>query len=66
MGSAARCHSPSAVSSSERLPGEEILADATDRSNHIAALHMVTMQGGVFGCVSTSDAVIAATSGADA
>src|SRR4051794_12136935 len=44
-----------------------ILSDctgATDRSNHEAALHMVTMQGGVFGCVSTSDAVIAATSGA--
>src|SRR4051794_19948263 len=35
---------------------------ATDRSNHDAALHMVTMQGGVFGCVSTSGAVIAATS----
>ena len=41
-----------------------ILSDctgATDPSNHDAALHMVTMQGGVFGCVSTSDDVIAAT-----
>ncbi len=32
---------------------------ATDRSNHDAALRMVTMQGGVFGAVSTSDALIA-------
>jgi nicotinamidase-related amidase len=41
-----------------------ILSDctgATDPSNHTAALHMVTMQGGVFGCVSTSEDVIAAT-----
>jgi nicotinamidase-related amidase len=41
-----------------------ILSDctgATDPSNHEAALHMVTMQGGVFGCVSTSTDVIAAT-----
>jgi nicotinamidase-related amidase len=41
-----------------------ILSDctgATDPTNHTAALHMVTMQGGVFGCVSTSDDVIAAT-----
>jgi nicotinamidase-related amidase len=41
-----------------------ILSDctgATDPANHTAALHMVTMQGGVFGCVSTSDDVIAAT-----
>jgi len=41
-----------------------ILSDctgATDPSNHAAALHMVTMQGGVFGCVSTSDDVVEAT-----
>jgi nicotinamidase-related amidase len=41
-----------------------ILSDctgATDPSNHTAALHMVTMQGGVFGCVATSGDVIAAT-----
>ncbi|MDT7616427.1 MAG: biuret amidohydrolase [Pseudonocardiales bacterium] len=35
---------------------------ATDRSNHDAALHMVTMQGGVFGAVATSTAVIEGTS----
>ncbi len=41
-----------------------ILSDctgATDRGNHEAALHMVTMQGGVFGCVATADDVINAT-----
>ncbi len=32
---------------------------ATDRGNHEAALKMVTMQGGVFGAVSTSHAMIA-------
>ncbi|HEY3263393.1 MAG TPA: isochorismatase family cysteine hydrolase [Pseudonocardiaceae bacterium] len=40
-----------------------ILSDctgATELSNHTAALRMVTMQGGVFGCVGSSDAVIAA------
>ena len=41
-----------------------ILSDctgATDPGNHAAALHMVTMQGGVFGCVSDSTSVIEAT-----
>jgi nicotinamidase-related amidase len=41
-----------------------ILADATgatDPANHDAALHMVTMQGGVFGAVATSTAVIEGT-----
>src|SRR5262249_31073220 len=33
---------------------------ATDPGNHSAALHMVSMQGGVFGCVSTSDDLLAA------
>lgn len=33
---------------------------ATDPNNHLAALHMVTMQGGVFGAVSSSEAVIPA------
>jgi len=40
-----------------------ILSDctgATDPNNHTAALHMVTMQGGVFGAVSDSTAVLAA------
>ncbi|MBI3530662.1 MAG: cysteine hydrolase [Betaproteobacteria bacterium] len=40
-----------------------ILSDctaATDRGNHLAALKMVTMQGGVFGAVGSSTAVIEA------
>ncbi len=39
-----------------------ILADftgATDFDNHLAALKMVAMQGGIFGSVSSSDRVIA-------
>lgn len=31
---------------------------ATDRANHDAAINMVLMQGGVFGCVSRSDDVL--------
>ena len=40
-----------------------VLADccgATDARNHDAALHMITMQGGVFGAVSDSRALLAA------
>jgi nicotinamidase-related amidase len=33
---------------------------ATDHGNYLAALHMIKMQGGVFGAVSNSDAFIAA------
>jgi nicotinamidase-related amidase len=33
---------------------------ATDRGNHEAALKMIQMQGGVFGAVSNSQAVIEA------
>lgn len=33
---------------------------ATDRGNHLAALHMIKMQGGVFGAVSTSEQVVSA------
>ena len=41
-----------------------ILSDctgATELANHTVALRMVTMQGGVFGCVATSEEVPAAT-----
>jgi nicotinamidase-related amidase len=33
---------------------------ATDHSNHLAALHMIKMQGGVFGAVSNSQALLEA------
>jgi len=36
---------------------------ATDRGNHLAALHMVKMQGGVFGAVATAAALIDAVHG---
>jgi nicotinamidase-related amidase len=42
-----------------------ILSDctgATDQTNHVAALHMVTMQGGVFGAVADSRAFLTAVS----
>jgi nicotinamidase-related amidase len=35
---------------------------ATDVSNHLAAIHMVKMQGGVFGTVATSSALLAVLS----
>jgi nicotinamidase-related amidase len=36
---------------------------ATDRGNHLAAIKMVKMQGGVFGAVATSDALVSVISG---
>lgn len=35
---------------------------ATDKNNHLAALHMIKMQGGVFGAVADSPALLAAIS----
>jgi nicotinamidase-related amidase len=43
-----------------------VLADccgATDPGNHQAALHMITMQGGVFGAVSDSNALLTTLGG---
>ena len=43
-----------------------VLADccgATDPGNHDAALHMITMQGGVFGTVSDSRALLTTLGG---
>ena len=37
---------------------------ATDRGNYEAALHMIKMQGGVFGAVASSDALLASMTGA--
>ena len=37
---------------------------ATDQGNHLAAIQMVKMQGGVFGTVSNSEALVAALPGA--
>ncbi|RNM17029.1 cysteine hydrolase family protein [Nocardioides pocheonensis] len=39
---------------------------ATDRGNYEAALKMVTMQGGVFGAIADSHALLAALAGTDA
>ena len=50
-----RMRSPGAAHAQRHLP------DPDRDHHHVAALHMVTMQGGVFGCVATSDDVIAAT-----
>ncbi len=33
---------------------------ATDKDNYAAALHTITMQGGVFGAVATSEQLLAA------
>ena len=49
----------------QKLPERDV-AVRHDPANHAAALHMVTMQGGVFGCVSDSVSVIEGTTWEDA
>jgi hypothetical protein len=42
------------------VPAARGLLRATDHGNHLAAIKMVKMQGGVFGAVSTSAALVEA------
>ena len=56
----------SATTVVDALESAGLATRATDPANHAAALHMVTMQGGVFGCVSESASVIESTIWEDA